>query len=123
MLGIGTYLLSDKEVAEVLPEALKLGFRHIDTAQIYGNEAAAGAAIKVSGIPRDEISHMAKDWTTEFGKDDFLPSVEESLKKLDVDHVDLLLLHLATRESGARVIRPFLLRREFPPLIPQPALI
>lgn len=67
-LGFGTFRMSDAEVAEVQPKALKLGFRHVDTAQVYGNEAAVGAA-------------------------DLLQSVEESLKKLGVDHVDLLLLH------------------------------
>ena len=92
-LGFGTFRMNDAEVAEVLPEALKLGFRHVDTAQIYGNEAAVGAAIKASGVPRDEIFLTTKVWVTKFAPADFLPSVEESLRKLDVDHVDLLLLH------------------------------
>lgn len=92
-LGFGTYRMSDAEVAEVLPEALKLGFRHVDTAQVYGNEAAVGAAIRASGVPRDEIFLTTKVWVTEFAEADFMPSVEQSLKKLGFDHVDLLLLH------------------------------
>jgi len=92
-LGFGTYRMDDAEVASVLPEALKLGFRHVDTAQVYGNEAAVGAAIRASGVPRDEIFLTTKVWVTEFAEADFLPSVEESLKKLGFDHVDLLLLH------------------------------
>ncbi|WP_037228412.1 aldo/keto reductase [Roseobacter sp. GAI101] len=92
-LGFGTFRMSDAEVAEVLPEALKLGFRHVDTAQVYGNEAAVGAAIRASGVPRDEVFLTTKVWVTEFAEADLLPSVEESLKKLGVDHVDLLLLH------------------------------
>ncbi|OCX65713.1 2,5-didehydrogluconate reductase [Thioclava sp. SK-1] len=91
-LGFGTFRMDDAEVAAVLPEALKLGFRHVDTAQVYGNEAAVGAAIKAAGVARDEIFLTTKVWVTEFAEADFLPSVEESLKKLGVDHVDLLLL-------------------------------
>nr|WP_321982890.1 aldo/keto reductase [uncultured Cohaesibacter sp.] len=92
-LGFGTYRMNDAEVMKVLPEAIKLGFRHIDTAQVYNNEAAVGAAIKASGVARDEIFLTTKVWVTKFDPADFIPSVEESLKKLDVDHVDLLLLH------------------------------
>ncbi|WP_428928358.1 aldo/keto reductase [Marinibacterium sp. SX1] len=92
-LGFGTFRMNDAEVAAVLPEALKLGFRHVDTAQVYGNEAAVGAAIKASGVARDAIFLTTKVWVTEFAEADFLPSVEESLARLGVDHVDLLLLH------------------------------
>ena len=92
-LGFGTYRMNDAEVMEVLPEAIKLGFRHIDTAQVYNNEAAVGVAIKASGVARDEIFLTTKVWVTKFDPADFTPSVEESLKKLDVEYVDLLLLH------------------------------
>lgn len=92
-LGFGTFRMSEAEVAEVLPQALKLGFRHVDTAQVYGNEAAVGAAIRASGVPRDEIFLTTKVWVSEFAPEKFLPSVEESLTKLGVDNVDLLLLH------------------------------
>ncbi|MCZ0962659.1 aldo/keto reductase [Paracoccus benzoatiresistens] len=92
-LGFGTFRMDDREVAEVLPEALRLGFRHVDTAQIYGNETAVGTAIAASGIPRAEIFLTTKVWVDKFAPADFIPSVEESLRKLGTDHVDLLLLH------------------------------
>lgn len=92
-LGFGTFRMSEAEVSEVLPEALKLGFRHVDTAQIYGNEAAVGASIKASGVPRDDIFLTTKVWVSQFAAKDFLPSVEESLARLGTDRVDLLLLH------------------------------
>lgn len=92
-LGFGTFRMDDREVTEILPEALRLGFRHVDTAQIYGNETAIGTAIAASGIPRAEIFLTTKVWVDRFAPADFLPSVEESLRKLGTDHVDLLLLH------------------------------
>ncbi|WP_226575125.1 aldo/keto reductase [Acuticoccus sediminis] len=104
-LGFGTFRMSDAEVAEVLPEALKLGFRHVDTAQVYGNEAAVGAAIHASGVPRDEIFLTTKVWVSEFAPADFLPSVESSLENLGVDHVDLLLLHWPHGSDSPRTVQ------------------
>lgn len=92
-LGFGTYRMPESEVHAILPKALALGFRHIDTAQVYENEAAVGAAIRVSGVPREEIFLTTKVWVDRFRRDDLVASVEESLRKLQTDHVDLLLLH------------------------------
>lgn len=92
-LGFGTFRMDDREVADVLPQALRLGFRHVDTAQIYGNEAALGAAISASGIARADIFLTTKVWVDKFAPADFIPSVEDSLRGLGTDHVDLLLLH------------------------------
>ncbi|MCO5730938.1 aldo/keto reductase [Rhizobium sp. SSA_523] len=92
-LGFGTFRMPGADVMRVLPKALELGFRHVDTAQIYGNEAEVGAAIAQSGIPRDEIFLTTKVWVDKFAHKDFIASVDESLKKLKTDHVDLLLLH------------------------------
>ncbi|QRM54655.1 aldo/keto reductase [Sinorhizobium sp. BG8] len=92
-LGFGTFRMAEDQVLSILPEAMKVGFRHIDTAQIYGNEAAVGAAIRASGIARGEIFLTTKVWVENYGPDAFLASVEESLRKLQTDHVDLLLLH------------------------------
>ena len=92
-LGFGTFRMSDAEVAAVLPEALKAGFRHVDTAQIYGNEGAVGAAIAASGVKRQDIFLTTKVWVETFSPDLFIPSVEESLGKLKTDYLDLLLLH------------------------------
>lgn len=92
-LGFGTFRMPGKEVLEVVPEAIRLGFRHIDTAQIYGNEAEVGEAIQKSGAARGDIFLTTKVWVDKFRHADFVKSVEESLKKLRTDHVDLLLLH------------------------------
>lgn len=92
-LGFGTFRMTEDEVLSILPAALAAGFRHVDTAQIYQNEAAVGEALEESGVPRSEIFLTTKVWVTNFAHDAFLASVEDSLKKLRTDHVDLLLLH------------------------------
>lgn len=92
-LGFGTFRMTEDEVLSILPAALAAGFRHVDTAQIYRNEAAVGEALEEAGVPRAEIFLTTKVWVTNFAHDAFLASVEDSLKKLRTDHVDLLLLH------------------------------
>ncbi|RVG03095.1 aldo/keto reductase [Sinorhizobium meliloti] len=92
-LGFGTFRMSGAEVLRILPQALKLGFRHVDTAQIYGNEAEVGEAIQKSGIPRADVFLTTKVWVDNYRHDAFIASVDESLRKLRTDHVDLLLLH------------------------------
>ena len=104
-LGFGTFRMNDQEVAEVLPAALKLGFRHVDTAQIYGNEEAVGEAIKASGIARKDVFLTTKVWVSDFAPDRFQASVEESLRKLQTDHVDLLLLHWPNGSDVARDVQ------------------
>jgi 2,5-diketo-D-gluconate reductase B len=92
-LGFGTFRMPDADVHRILPQALKLGFRHVDTAQIYKNEQAVGDVLRQSGIPRDDIFLTTKVWVDRVGHDAFIASVDESLSKLQTDHVDLLLLH------------------------------
>ena len=92
-LGFGTFRMPDDDVHRILPQALKLGFRHVDTAQIYKNEAAVGDVLHGSGIARDEIFLTTKVWVDRVGHDAFIASVDESLAKLKTDYVDLLLLH------------------------------
>lgn len=92
-LGFGTFRMPGADILRVLPKALDLGFRHVDTAQIYGNEAEVGQAISGSGIARADIFLTTKVWVDKFAKGDFAASVDESLKKLKTDYVDLLLLH------------------------------
>ena len=92
-LGFGTFRMPGEDVLKILPLALKTGFRHIDTAQIYGNEAEVGEAIARSGLARGDIFLTTKVWVDRFSRRDMGPSVDESLKKLQTDHVDLLLLH------------------------------
>ncbi|WP_313441468.1 aldo/keto reductase [Novosphingobium sp.] len=92
-LGFGTYRMTAAEVAQTLPAALQLGFRHVDAAQIYGNEDAVGDALRSSGVARDDIFLTTKVWVTNFAPDRFEVSVIDSLRQLGTDHVDLLLLH------------------------------
>ena len=92
-LGFGTFRMPGADVLRILPLVLKTGFRHIDTAQIYGNEAEVGEAIARSGLARGDIFLTTKVWVDKFSRRDMGPSVDESLKKLQTDHVDLLLLH------------------------------
>jgi diketogulonate reductase-like aldo/keto reductase len=92
-LGFGTFRMPDDDVHRILPQALKLGFRHVDTAQIYKNEAAVGEVIANSGIARTDIFLTTKVWVDRVGHQAFIASVDESLQKLKTDYVDLLLLH------------------------------
>lgn len=92
-LGFGTFRLPGPDVLKILPHALKIGFRHIDTAQIYGNEAEVGDAIKLSAVARGDIFLTTKVWVENYRPATFVTSVEESLAKLKTDYVDLLLLH------------------------------
>lgn len=92
-LGFGTYKLRGAEARKMVDAALAVGYRHIDTAAFYENEEDVGAAIKASGIPRKDIFLTTKVWPDDFQADDFKSAVDESLEKLKVDSVDLLLLH------------------------------
>ncbi|MDH7801792.1 MULTISPECIES: aldo/keto reductase [unclassified Rhizobium] len=92
-LGFGTFRIPGPDVLRIVPHALKAGFRHIDTAQIYGNEAEVGEAIAGSGVARGDIFLTTKVWVENYKHDAFLASVDESLAKLKTDYVDLLLLH------------------------------
>ncbi|QFY63109.1 aldo/keto reductase (plasmid) [Rhizobium grahamii] len=92
-LGFGTFRIPGSDVLKIVPHALKLGFRHVDTAQIYGNEAEVGEAIVTSGIQRRDIFLTTKVWVENYKREAFLKSVDESLAKLKTDYVDLLLLH------------------------------
>lgn len=92
-LGFGTWQLENGTAVPLVEKALEIGYRHIDTAQIYRNERDVGAAIKNSGVKRDEIFVTTKVWIDKFADGDLQRSAERSLEKLGVDHVDLLLLH------------------------------
>jgi diketogulonate reductase-like aldo/keto reductase len=92
-LGFGTWQVTGDEARTMVEGALEAGYRHIDTAQIYENESEVGAAIAASGVPRDELFITTKVWTKRFHEGDLQQSVDESLERLGLDHVDLLLLH------------------------------
>ena len=92
-LGFGTWRLSRQECVWAVERALALGYRHIDTAQIYANEDEVGRAIRNSGVDREGIFLVTKVWTSSFSYDDVIRSTHESLKKLQTEYVDLLLMH------------------------------
>ncbi|CNI19393.1 2%2C5-diketo-D-gluconate reductase B [Yersinia massiliensis] len=91
--GLGTFRLQDQVVIDSVSQALKLGYRAIDTAQIYENEAAVGNAIAQSGIKRSELFITTKIWIANLAQGKLIPSLQESLQKLKTDYVDLTLIH------------------------------
>lgn len=99
-LGVGTFRLKDDEAYNSVAMALEVGFCHVDTAQIYGNEAAVGRALKDSGLARENLFITTKVWNENLNKAKFVESVKESLNKLQLDYVDLLLIHWPSPENG-----------------------
>ncbi len=93
ILGYGVYQTPAEETKKCVLDALNTGYRSIDTAQAYGNEAGVGDAVAESGIARDEIFITTKIWITNAGYENAKKSIDESLKKLRSDYVDLLLIH------------------------------
>lgn len=93
-LGYGTYLTPDGEVAKKsVLEALKVGYRHIDTAFAYGNETSVGEAIKESGVAREDIFVTTKHWVTMRGYEETKKAIDTSLSNLGLDYIDLYLIH------------------------------
>ena len=94
ILGFGVYQIPDLEECErVVLEAIEVGYRSIDTAQVYGNEEAVGNAIRKSGVDRKEFFVTTKVWISNSGYEKAKASIEESLKKLQTGYIDLLLIH------------------------------
>lgn len=94
ILGFGVYQVPDhNECERVVSEALDVGYRLIDTAQAYNNEEAVGSAIKKSGFDRKDIFLVTKIWISNAGEEKAYKSIDESLRKLQTDYVDLLLIH------------------------------
>lgn len=98
-LGLGTWQLSGRGCIEAVRQALDLGYRHIDTAQMYGNETEVGRALRDSGVPRHEIFLTTKVAPGNLAATAVRRSAEESLRRLGVDQVDLLLIHWPTGEA------------------------
>ena len=92
-IGLGTWELRDRTCARIVEQALRLGYRHIDTAQVYDNEREVGEGMRASGVKRDEIFLTTKIWTSHFKPNDLERSAKESLARLRMTEVDLLLLH------------------------------
>jgi diketogulonate reductase-like aldo/keto reductase len=93
-VGLGVYQSPQGAATrDAVTAALELGYRHVDTARIYGNEADVGAAIKASGLPRDDVFVTTKLWNDDHGYDTALRALDASIGRLGLDHVDLYLIH------------------------------
>ncbi|HIT74522.1 MAG TPA: aldo/keto reductase [Candidatus Avipropionibacterium avicola] len=97
-VGFGVWQVSNEDIIPAVSTALEVGYRHIDTAAIYGNEEGVGKAIADSGIPRDELFVTTKLWNTRHH--DVVDAAKESLDKLGLDHVDLYLIHWPSPTKG-----------------------
>ena len=93
MIGYGVYQVDPAECERCVSDALKVGYRMIDTAQAYHNEEGVGAAIAKSGIPREELFIVSKIWISNYGYEKAKASINESLRKLGTNYIDLMLLH------------------------------
>lgn len=92
-LGFGVFKVDPDETERIVSTALEVGYRHIDTAAVYGNEEGVGRAIAASGIPREELFITTKLWNSEQGTESAHRAIDLSLEKLGLDHVDLYLIH------------------------------
>lgn len=92
-VGYGVYQVSPEECERCVSDALKVGYRMIDTAQAYHNEEGVGAAVKKSGIPRGDLFLVSKIWISNYGYEKAKASIDESLRRLGTDYIDLMLLH------------------------------
>ncbi|MEO8261293.1 MAG: aldo/keto reductase [Pseudolysinimonas sp.] len=92
-LGFGVFRVDPGEAERIVTDALEVGYRHIDTAAVYGNELGVGAAIAKSGIARDELFITTKLWNSDQGTQSAIDAIDLSLEKLGLDHVDLYLIH------------------------------
>lgn len=101
--GLGTFRLKDDVVIASVKTALELGYRAIDTAQIYDNEAAVGQAIAESGVAREDLFITTKIWIENLSKDKLVASLKESLQKLRTNYVDLTLIHWPSPEDAVPV--------------------
>ena len=93
MLGYGVYQVTPQEAGRCVADALSVGYRMVDTAQAYGNEEGVGAAVKKSGLKREDVFLVSKVWISNYGYEKAKASIDESLRKLQSDYIDLMLLH------------------------------
>lgn len=101
--GVGTFRLTGQTVIDSVKNALDVGYRAIDTAQIYGNEAEVGQAIAESNIPRNDLFITTKIWTDNYSADKLIPSLKDSLQKLRTDAVNLTLIHWPAPTLGISI--------------------
>lgn len=93
VLGLGTWMIAADKTAQAVRDALEMGYRHIDTAQAYGNEAEVGEGIRTSGIPREEIFVTTKVAAEHKTYETAAKSIDESLAKMGLDYIDLMIIH------------------------------
>ncbi|MFB2585383.1 aldo/keto reductase [Herbiconiux liukaitaii] len=106
-VGFGVFQSAPEETTDAVAEALRVGYRHIDTAAAYGNEREVGQAIAASGIPREEVFIETKVWINDFGYDETLHAFEKSTGKLGVEQLDLLILHQALPSAFDRTLEAY----------------
>jgi 2,5-diketo-D-gluconate reductase B len=102
-LGLGTFRLQGQQAIDSVRNGLELGYRHIDTAQIYGNEAEVGQALQASGLKREDVFVTTKIWTENLGADRLIGSLKESLHKLRLERLDLTLIHWPSPQGAVPV--------------------
>jgi 2,5-diketo-D-gluconate reductase B len=102
-LGLGTFRLQGQQAMDSVSMGLELGYRHIDTAQIYGNEAEVGQALQASGLKREDVFVTTKIWTENLGADRLIGSLKESLHKLRLERLDLTLIHWPSPQGAVPV--------------------
>jgi len=106
-LGYGVFQTPPDETTTAVAEALRVGYRHIDTAAAYGNETGVGQAIKQSGLSRDEVFIETKIWISDYGYNEALHGFEKSARKLGVEQLDLLILHQALPSAFDRTLEAY----------------
>ncbi|MDR2348058.1 MAG: aldo/keto reductase, partial [Bifidobacteriaceae bacterium] len=102
-IGLGTYKMPPAVTADVVERALRLGYRHIDTATLYGNETEVGEGLRRSGVPREEIFVTTKLWNDAHRREDARRAFDTSLAKLGLDYVDLYLIHWPVPRDGLMI--------------------
>jgi len=102
-IGLGTFRLQGQVVIDSVTTGLDVGYRHIDTAQIYGNEAEVGKAIAASAVPRDALFVTTKIWIENLQRDKLIPSLKDSLHKLRLEQLDLTLIHWPSPQDSIPV--------------------
>jgi len=100
-LGLGTFGMDGEPATTAVAEGLKLGYRHVDTAEMYGNEVAVGEGIRASGLARGDLFVTTKVWHDHLDESAMNAAIEASLKRLGLDHVDLYLIHWPSRDVSA----------------------
>lgn len=102
-LGLGVWQTPNDGAAAAVQAALAAGYRHVDTASIYGNEEGVGAGLRAAGLPRDQVFVTTKVWNEDQGREAALRAIDASLTRLQLDHVDLLLIHWPSPQRGLYV--------------------